>query len=168
MRRRTYNSPEGWRRVHAEARLTKPYRTELAVASYGWSGSTKGAVSGEVVLVDGNVTLSESSTQGWTGKVVLVAPASKDGIGAVADAPVLAEWAEKVHALAVIDGITRPGGMLLHTGPIGFPGRESSMPVLDMPEVPSFQAFPSICFTTTAEGHAVEKRISPDVLVRNL
>jgi carboxypeptidase Q len=131
----TWELKRGWRRVHAEARLTKPYRTELAVASYGWSGSTRGAVSGEVVLVDGNATLSESSTQGWTGKVVLVAPTSKDGIRAVADAPLLAEWAERVHALAVIDGITRPGGMLLHTGPIGFPGRESSVPVLDMPEV---------------------------------
>jgi carboxypeptidase Q len=124
----------GWQRLHAYAQLTKPYRTELAVASYGWSGSTKGTVSGEVVLVDGNATVTEESTRGWNGKIVLVAPISKDGIREVAEAPALAEWAEKAHALAVIDGITRPGGML-HTGPIGFPGRESRVPILDMPGV---------------------------------
>ncbi len=84
--------------------------------------------------MDGNAPLTEETTQEWKGKVVLVAPISKDGIRGVADAPVLAEWAEKAHAIAVIDGITRPGGML-HTGPIGFPGRESSVPMLDMPEI---------------------------------
>ena len=124
----------GWKRLHAHARLTKPYGTELEVASYGWSGSTRGAVSGEIVLVDGNATLTEEATRGWSGKVILVAPISKDGIRGVADAPVLAAWAEKAHAVAVIDGITRPRGML-HTGPMGFPGRESSVPILDMPEV---------------------------------
>ena len=124
----------GWKRLHAYARLTEPYGTEMKVASYGWSGSTCGAVSGQVVLVDSNATLTEEATRGWKGKVVLVAPVSKDGIRGVADAPVLAEWAEKAHAVAVVDGITRTGGML-HTGPIGFPGRESSVPILDMPEV---------------------------------
>lgn len=130
----TWTLHRGWKRLHASARLMKPYETELKVASYGWSGSTHGAVSGEVVLVDGNAPLTEETTQEWKGKVVLVAPISKDGIRGVADAPVLAEWAEKAHAIAVIDGITRPGGML-HTGPIGFPGRESSVPMLDMPEI---------------------------------
>jgi carboxypeptidase Q len=130
----TWMLHRGWKRLHAYARLAKPYGTELSVASYGWSGSTRGTVSGEVVLVDGNATLTEESTHGWTGKVVLVAPLSKDGMQAVAHAPVLAEWAEKAHALAVIDGITRPG-TLLHTGPIGYPGRESLVPILDMPEV---------------------------------
>jgi carboxypeptidase Q len=129
----TWKLHRGWKRLHAYAHLTKPYGTELTVASYGCSGSTHGVVSGEVVLVDGNATLTEESTHGWTGKVVLVAPLPKDGIRGVASVPVLAEWAEKAHALAVIDGITRPGA-LLHTGPIGFPGRESSMPILDMPE----------------------------------
>ncbi len=38
-------------------------------------------------------------------------------------ASILAVWAEKSYAVAVIDGITRPGGRL-HTGPIGFPGPE--------------------------------------------
>ncbi len=123
----------GWKRRYASARLLKPYKTELQVASYGWSGSTNGAVEGEVVLVDGNATLTEEATSNWRGKIVLVAPISKDGIRGVADAPVLANWAEKAHAVAVIDGIPRPGGML-HTGPIGFPGRESSVPILDMPE----------------------------------
>ena len=130
----TWTLHRGWKRLHARARLTKPYGSELDVASYGWSGSTNGAVSGAVIPVDGNATLTEESTKGWTGKVVLVAPLSKDGIRGVADAPVLAEWAERAHALAVIDGITRPG-MLLHTGPIGYPGRETSVPILDMPEV---------------------------------
>lgn len=124
----------GWKRLHAHARLTQPYRKELDVASYGWSGSTHGSVSGEVVLVDGNATLTPEATREWNDKIVLVVPLSKGGIREVADAPVLAEWAEKAHAVAVIDGITRPGGML-HTGPIGFPGRESSVPILDMPEV---------------------------------
>ncbi len=128
----TWMLPGGWRRLHAYARLTRPYSAALAVASYGWSGSTHGAVSGEVVLVDGNAALTES-THGWAGKIVLVAPSSKDGIRAVADAPILAERVEKAHALAVIDGIARPGGML-HTSPIGFPGRKSSVPILDMPE----------------------------------
>ncbi len=129
----TWTLHRGWKRLHAYAHLIKPYASELAVASYGWSGSTHGPASGEVVLVDGDASLTDESTQGWAGKVVLIAPLSKDGIRGVADAPVLAKWAEKAHALAVIDGIARPGGML-HTGPIGFPGRESSLPILDMPE----------------------------------
>ena len=89
--------------------------------------------------MDGNAPLPEASTPGetstheWRGKIVLVAPLSKDGIRGVADAPVLAAWAEKAQALDVIDGIARPG-MVLHTGPIGFPGRASSVPILDMPE----------------------------------
>ena len=124
----------GWQRLHAYARLTKPYGKQLEIASYGWSGSTHGAVSGEVVLVDGNEPLTEGTTRDWEGKVVLVAPLSKDGIRGVADAPVLARWAEKVHAVALIEGISRPGG-ILHTGPLGFPGRESSVPILDMPEI---------------------------------
>ncbi len=107
---------------------------QLKVASYGGSGSTHGAVSGEVILVDGNAALTEDATRNWSGKIVLVAPLSKDGIRGVADAPALAKWAEKSHAVAVIEGISRPGG-ILHTGPLGFPGRESSMPILDMPEV---------------------------------
>lgn len=130
----TWKLHRGWRRGHADASLIKPYRMRLNVASYGWSGSTSGAVSGEVVLVDGNATLNEETTRSWQGKILLVAPLSKDGIRGVADAPVLAAWAEKTHAIAVIDGITRPGGVL-HTGPIGFPGRESAVPILDMPEV---------------------------------
>ena len=130
----TWTLHRGWKRLHAAARLTKPYETKLEVASYGWSGSTHGGVSGEVVLVDGNATLTKEAVRNWRGKIVLVAPISKDGIRGVADAPVLANWAEKAHAVAVIDGITRPGGML-HTGPIGFPGRESSVPILDMPEM---------------------------------
>ncbi len=124
----------GWKRLYARAHLTEPYDADLAVASYGWSGSTHGAVSGTVVLVDGDATMTEESTREWTGKIVLVAPLSKDGIRGVADAPLFAKWAEKTHALAVIDGIPRPG-MLLHTGPIGYPGRESSVPILDMPEL---------------------------------
>ncbi len=130
----TWTLHRGWQRGHAEVRLVKPYSAPLNIVSYGWSGSTQGAVSGQVVLTNGNMALSESSTKEWAGKVVLVAPTSMDGIRAVADAPVLANWAEKVHALAVIDGIPRPGSMLLHTGPIGFPGREASVPVLDMLE----------------------------------
>ncbi len=130
----TWTLHRGWKRLHAYARLTKPYETELEIVSYGWSGSTHGAVSGEVVLVNGNASLTKEATRDWRGKVVLVAPISKDGIRGVADAPLLAAWAEKAHAVAVIDGIARPGGML-HTGPIGFPGRESSVPILDMPEV---------------------------------
>ena len=130
----TWTLHRGWKRLHAYARLTKPYERQLQVASYGWSGSTDGAVSGEVVLVDGNAPLTEVTTRDWRGKVVLVAPLSKDGIRGVADAPVLAEWAEKVHVVAVIEGISRPGG-ILHTSPLGFPGRESSVPILDMPEM---------------------------------
>ena len=129
----TWTLHRGWKRLHAYARLTKPYGIKMNVASYGWSGSTHGAVSGEVVLFDGNATLTEEATREWNGKVVLVAPLSKDGIRGVADAPALAAWAEKAHAVAVIEGITRPGG-ILHTGPIGFPGRESAVPILDMPE----------------------------------
>jgi carboxypeptidase Q len=130
----TWTLHRGWKRMHAYARLTKPYERQLEVASYGWSGSTHGAVSGEVVLVDGNATLTEEATRDWRGKIVLVAPLPKDGIRGVADAPVLSEWAEKVHAVAVIEGISRPGG-ILHTGPLGFPGRKSSIPILDMPEM---------------------------------
>ena len=59
---------------------------------------------------------------------------SQNEIRGVADAPVLADWAEKVHALAVIEGISRPGG-ILHTGPLGLPGRDFSIPILDMPEL---------------------------------
>ena len=129
----TWTLHRGWKRLHAYARLTKPYGKQLEIASYGWSGSTHGAVSGEVVLVDGNATLTEEATRDWRGKVILIAPLSKDGIRGVADAPVLVKWAEKAHAVAVIEGISRPGG-ILHTGPIGFPGRESSVPILDMPE----------------------------------
>ena len=130
----TWTLNRGWKRLHAYAPLTRPYERQLEVASYGWSGSTHGAVSAEVVLVDGNATLTEEATRDWRGKAVLVAPLSKDGIRGVADAPVLAEWAEKVHSVAVIDGISRPGG-ILHTGPLGFPGRESSVPILDMPQM---------------------------------
>ena len=83
--------------------------------------------------MDGNAPVTEASTQGWRGKIVLVAPLAKDSFRGVADAPVLAARAEKAQALAVIDGIARPG-MVLHTGPIGFPGRASSVPMLDMPE----------------------------------
>ena len=123
----------GWTRVHAYAHLTAPINRELSVASYGWSGSTQGAVTGEVVLVDGGAALTKESTQRWRHRIVLVAPVSKDIIRDVADAPVLAKWAEKAHALAVIDGIARPGA-ILHTGPLGYQGRETSLPFLDMPE----------------------------------
>jgi len=129
----SWTMARGWRRLHAKARLTQPYRSALTVSSYGWSGSSHGAVQGDVVLVDGNAKLTEESAHEWTGKIVLVAPVANDGIRAVADARILAELAEKAHALAVIDGIGRPGRDIVHTGPIGFPGQTTSVPFLDMP-----------------------------------
>jgi hypothetical protein len=123
-----------WRRGHATARLSAPESRELQVASYGGSGSTRGAVSGEVVLVDGRVAAASLDDSGWSGKILLVSPTTSDGIRAVADVPTLAARALAAHALALIDGIERPGTSLLHTGPLGFPQQSSPLPVLDMPK----------------------------------
>jgi hypothetical protein len=123
-----------WRRGHATARLTAPVTRELAVASYGWSGSTYGAVSGEVVIVDGRVDPASLDDTGWSAKILLVSPTTSDEIRAVADVPALAARALAAHALALIDGIERPGSALLHTGPLGFPQQSSPLPVLDMPK----------------------------------
>jgi len=123
-----------WRRGHAAARLTAPESRELKVASYGGSGSTRGAVSGEVVLVDGRITAASLDNSNWSGKILLVSPTTSDGIRAVADVPALAARALAAHALALIDGIERPGPSLLHTGPLGFPQQSSPLPVLDMPK----------------------------------
>lgn len=123
-----------WRRGHATARLWAPESRELNVTSYGGSGSTRGAVSGEVVLVDGRVPAASLDDSGWSGKILLVSPTTSDGIRAVADVPTLAARALGAHALALIDGIGRPGPSLLHTGPLGFPQQSSPLAVLDMPK----------------------------------
>lgn len=63
---------------------------------------------------------------------MLVTPASSELISAAAELPLLADKAATAHALAVVNGIERPGTSILHTGPVGFPGKDSSIPVLDM------------------------------------
>jgi hypothetical protein len=111
--------------------LQGPARRELEVTSLGWTGSTPGLVSGNVVLVDGNRPVDEVDASAWANQVVLVAPEASDGVRGFAQAPALAALAERAHALALIDGVGRPGAAR-HTGPLGFPARSSGLPVLDM------------------------------------
>ena len=42
----------------------------MNVGSYGWSGSTHGAVSCQIVLFDGIATLTEQGTRGWKGSML--------------------------------------------------------------------------------------------------
>ena len=124
---------QGWTRKHATARLLNPYNFELSIAAYGWSGSTEGNVSGDIVVVDDNTPAEMIDANSWAGKVVLVNPTSPDTIRVFSQLPALAKIGAESHALAIVNGIDKPGTFLLHAGPVGFPGQHSSIPILDMP-----------------------------------
>ncbi len=67
----------GWRRGYTRVQLVIPFHLDLAVASYGWSGSAPiGGVEADVLLVDSTaleVEVRERSAN-WAGKILLLTP----------------------------------------------------------------------------------------------
>jgi carboxypeptidase Q len=128
----------GWRRGYTRVQLVIPFHLDLAVASYGWSGSAPtGGVEADVLLVDSTaleVEVREHSAD-WAGKILLLTPKDTkhfDLFKNMSELPMFLATAASAHAIAVINGDTRPGMLLPHTGPIGLPFHRTDMIVLDM------------------------------------
>ena len=128
----------GWRRGYARAQLVIPFHLDLAVASYGWSGSTpNGGAEADVVLVD-SVALeleAQEHSANWPGKILLLTPKDPkhfDLFKSMSDLPAFLAAAASAHAIAIINGDPRPGILLPHTGPIGLPFHRTDLVVLDM------------------------------------
>jgi carboxypeptidase Q len=137
----------GWERGTASAELTAPFRLSLSVASYGWTGSTRGAVEAEVVAADGG---------NWAGKVVLLHEGQR-----LAD---VVKAAEKSGAVAVVARDRRPGMMLTHTGPVAFGAGDEpvAIPVLDIAEEQQ-----KLLERLLASGKPVRLRIAVENRFRN-
>ena len=125
-----------WTRGTARARLVSPFALDLAVLSYGWAGSTKGELEGDVVIVDRGALVAAGRGSGnWKGKVLLLLPrdaAHYDSLRGLAELPAFLKAAEAAQAIAVIAPDSRPGVLLPHTGPISFPFHRSGMATLDL------------------------------------
>jgi hypothetical protein len=129
---------KGWRRHFARGRLISPFPLELMLASYGWTGSTRGNREAGVVSVDADALAAEApkNAAAWAGKVLLVTPKDpkrSDALRTLAQLPAFLSRAAEAGAIAVLLRDRRPGA-LLHTGPIGFPARSTSIAVLDIVE----------------------------------
>ena len=128
----------GWRRGYARAQLVIPFHLDLAVASYGWSGSTpNGGAEADVVLVDSTALELEAQehSANWPGKILLLTPKDPkhfDLFKSMSDLPAFLAAAASAHAIAIINGDPRPGILLPHTGPIGLPFHRTDLVVLDM------------------------------------
>jgi carboxypeptidase Q len=128
----------GWRRGYARAQLVIPFHLDLAVASYGWSGSTpNGGAEADVVLVDSTALELEAQEHSatWPGKILLLTPKDSkhfDLFKSMSDLPGFLAVAASAHAIAIINGDPRPGILLPHTGPIGLPFHRTDLVVLDM------------------------------------
>ncbi|HEY6766055.1 MAG TPA: M20/M25/M40 family metallo-hydrolase [Candidatus Sulfotelmatobacter sp.] len=128
----------GWRRGYARAQLVIPFHLDLAVASYGWSGSTpNGGAEADLVLVDSAALELEAQehSANWPGKILLLTPKDPkhfDLFKSMADLPAFLTAAASAHAIAIINGDPRPGILLPHTGPIGLPFHRTDLVVLDM------------------------------------
>jgi carboxypeptidase Q len=128
----------GWRRGYARAQLVIPFHLDLAVASYGWSGSTRnGGAEADVVLVDSAALELEARehSANWPGKILLLTPKEPkhfDLFKSMSDLPAFLAAAASAHAIAIINGDPRPGILLPHTGPIGLPFHRTDLVVLDM------------------------------------
>ena len=128
----------GWRRGYARAQLVIPFHLDLAVASYGWSGSTpNGGAEADVVLVDSTALELEAQehSANWPGKILLLTPKDPkhfDLFKSMSDLPAFLVAAASAHAIAIINSDPRPGILLPHTGPIGLPFHRTDLVVLDM------------------------------------
>ena len=128
----------GWRRGYARAQLVIPFQLDLAVASYGWSGSTPNdGVEADVVLVDSSAFELEADehSANWAGKILLLTPKDPkyfDLFKSMSELPAFLAAAASAHAIAIINGDPRPGILLPHTGPIGLPFHRTDLVVLDM------------------------------------
>jgi carboxypeptidase Q len=128
----------GWRRGYARAQLVIPFHLDLAVASYGWSGSTPNeGAEADVVLVDSTALELEAHEHSadWAGKILLLTPKDPkhfDLFKNMSELPAFLAAAASAHAIAIINGDPRPGMLLPHTGPIGLPFHRTDMVVLDM------------------------------------
>ncbi len=128
----------GWHRGYARAQLVIPFHLDLAVASYGWSGSTpSGGAEADVVLVDSTALESEAleHSGSWAGKILLLTPKDPehfDLFKGMSELPAFLAAADSARAIAIINGDPRPGILLPHTGPIGLPFHRTNLVVLDM------------------------------------
>ncbi len=128
----------GWRRQHARCRLISPMPLELSVTSYGWVGSTpKRDMEAEIVQVNSDALAAEAtqSASRWAGKVLLLGskdPRHADALRGLSQLPAFLSAAADAGAVAVIRRDPRPGTVLTHTGPNGFPARSTSMAVVDI------------------------------------
>ena len=128
----------GWRRGYARAQLVIPFHLDLAVASYGWSGSTpNGGAEADVVLADSTALELEAQehSANWQGKILLLTPKDPkhfDLFKSMSDLPAFLVAAASAHAIAIINSDPRPGILLPHTGPIGLPFHRTDLVVLDM------------------------------------
>lgn len=118
-----WSLPRAWRRGQAQAQLEDG--TVLTVSAYGWSGSTPGAVSGEVVAVDGEQLEAEAEaaarTGRWQGRILLITPAEPaHPLRQYAGLAVFARRAAAAGALAILCRDPRPGGQV-HAEPLSFP-----------------------------------------------
>ena len=128
----------GWRRGYARCELLAPFPLELRVVSYGWTGSTaKRGITAEIVRLDSDALDQEvrKNSGAWAGKVLFLTPkdpAHSDAFQALSRLPGFLQAAVRARAAAVILHDRRPGALLPHTGPLGFPGRSSTLAVLDI------------------------------------
>jgi carboxypeptidase Q len=131
---------KGWHRGYARANLILPFPLELSVTSYGWAGSTMaGGVEAEVAQVNSQALDEEAkrNAASWRGKILLVTPSDRNALETsktMSGLPAFLAAARDAGAVAVLRRDRRPGRMLTHTGPLSFPGRSSTLPVLDIAE----------------------------------
>src|ERR1035437_6730916 len=128
----------GWQRGRTRARLIAPFNLDLNVTSYGWVGSTpSGGVDAAVVLVNSDAVEEEGEKNAsrGAGKVLLLIPGHlqhSNGFKSFAQMGDFVFAAKRARAAAIIRRDDRPGTMLTHTGPVGFPGVISPIPVVDI------------------------------------
>ncbi len=133
----------GWQRGTAQVSLITPFSLPIAVAAYGWTGSTpvhRGPV--PVVLVDSEAVnahlpeLVRAESAHWRGKALLLSAKPHDALRAYAQLLPLLRAATAAHAIAVLQHDSRAGDGLVHTEPVSFPLPEhtdtSLIPALDL------------------------------------
>ncbi len=123
--REAFALTEGWQRGHARVHVVGD-GGPLAVSAFGWTGSTVGSVRARALRV---ADTEAAPSVDWKGRALLVALSPVDAASFYA-LPSLVERARDAGALAVLVRDDRPGGV--HTGPLGFPGRRSELPVLSV------------------------------------
>ena len=132
---------QGWERGTAQAVLISPLNKRLAVASYGWVGSTRPeGVEADVVSINTDLLPEQiqKSVSHSAGKILFLfaqGKQHKSSLETYAQLSKLVETAAAAHAVAVLSGadnVQAEGMVMVHTGMLSFSPAGYSIPVLDV------------------------------------